>query len=174
MFIRNLLRCAIAFTVAMPLYAIADSFNAKPGAWEITTTTLTSGMMIPAEALAGMPSAQRAKLEKSMQARSGKPSTHATKNCVTKSDLDRDNMLKPDDEQNCKRNIVSKSASKIVYEETCTGENAYKSTVKLESRTPESISANFDMVRDGGGGKIHVDIKGKWLGSSCAGIKDNS
>jgi hypothetical protein len=83
-------------------------------------------------------------------------------------------MIKPDDEQNCKRNIVSKSASKIVYEETCTGENAYKSTVKLESRTPESISANFDMVRDGGGGKRHVDIKGKWLGSSCAGIKDKS
>jgi len=174
MYIRNLLRCAIAFTVAMPLYALADSFNAKPGAWEITTTTLTKGMMIPAEALAGMPPAQRAKLEQSMQARSGKPSTHVTKSCVTKADLDQDRVLKPDDEQNCKRKIISKSASKIVYEEICTGENAYKSTVKLESRTPESISANFDMVRDGGGGKIHVDIKGKWLGSSCAGIKDNS
>jgi len=174
MFTRNLLRCAIAFTVAMPLYAHADSFNAKPGVWEITTTTLTNGMMIPAEALADMPPAQRAKLEKSMQARSGKPSTHVTKSCVTKADLDQDRVLKPDDEQNCKRNIVSKSASKIVYEETCVGGNAYKSTVKLESRTAESISANFDMVRDGGGGKIHVDIKGKWLGSSCAGIKDNS
>jgi hypothetical protein len=172
MFTRNLIRCAIALTVAMPLFALADSFNAKPGAWEITTTTLTNGMMIPAEALAGMPPEQRARIEQSMMARSGKPSTHVTKSCVTKSDLDRDSMLKSDDEENCKKKIVSKSASKIVYEETCTGENAYKSTVKVESRTPESMSANVDMVRDGGGGKIHVDIKGRWLGSSCAGIKD--
>jgi hypothetical protein len=173
MFARNLLRCTIAFTVAMPLYASADSFNAKPGAWEISTTTLMKGMMIPPEALAGMPPAQRARLEKTMQARSGKPSTHVSKSCVTKTDLDQDSVLKSDDEKNCKRKIVSKSASKMVYEETCTGENAYKATVKLEARSPESIAANFDMVRDGGGGKIHVDIKGRWLGISCAGIKDD-
>jgi hypothetical protein len=119
-----------------------------------------------------MPPAQRAKLEQSMQARSGKPSTHVSKSCVTKTDLDQDSVLKSDDEENCKKKIVSKSASKMVYEETCTGENAYKSTVKVESRTPESILASMDMVRDGGGGKIHVDIKGRWLGASCAGIKD--
>jgi len=174
MSIRNLLYCAIAFTYAMPLYALADSFNAKPGAWEITTTTLTTGMLIPAEALANMPPAQRAKVEKSMQARSGKPSTHVTKSCVTKTDLDQDRVLKSDDEEDCKKKIVSKSASKIIYEQTCTGENAYKSTVKVEARTPESISANMDMVQGGSGAKIHVDIKGKWLGSSCVGIKDDS
>jgi hypothetical protein len=174
MFIRNLLRCAIALTVAMPLYALADSFNAKPGAWEITTTTLTKGMLIPAQALANMPPAQRARVEQSMQARSGKPSTHVTKSCVTKTDLDQDRVLKSDDEENCKKKIVSKSASKIVYEQTCTAPNASKSTVKVEAMTPESIAASMDMVQGGAGGKIHVDIKGRWLGASCAGIKDNS
>jgi hypothetical protein len=173
MFFKNPLRCAIAFAVAMPLYALADSFNAKPGAWEITTTTLTKGMMIPADALANMPPAQRANLEKTMQARSGKPSTHVTKSCVTKSDLEQDSVLKSEDEKNCKKKIVTKSASKMVYEQICTGENAYRSTVKLESRTPESISASMDMLQAGGGGKIHVDIKGRWLGASCAGVKED-
>jgi hypothetical protein len=172
MFIRNLLRCAIAFVVAMPMYTFAASFNAKPGAWEITTTTLTTGMMIPAEALANMPPAQRAKIEKSMQARSGKPSTHVTKNCVTQKKLDQDSMIASDDEEHCKKKIITKSASKIVYEQTCAAPNASRSTVKVEAMTPESIAASMNMVQGGGGGKIHVDIKGRWLGASCAGIKD--
>jgi hypothetical protein len=174
MFIRNLLRCAFTLTIAMPLYSLADSFNAKPGAWEITMTTLTKGMLIPAEALANMPPAQRARLEQSIQARSGKPSTHVTKSCVTKSDLDQDRMIKSDDEENCTKKIVSKSANKIVYEQTCTGENAYKSNVKVEAKTSENIAASMDMVQGGTGAKIHVDIKGNWLGASCIGIKDDS
>jgi len=171
---RNLLRCTIAFAVAMPLYALADSFNAKLGAWEITSTSMTSGMLIPAEALANMPPDQRARIEKSMQARSGKPSTHVMKSCVTKSDLDQDRVLKSEDDENCKRKIISKSASKIVYEQTCKAPNASKSTVKVETKTPESMEAVMDMVQVGGSGKIHVVIKGRWLGSSCAGIKDDS
>ena len=173
MHIRKLLLLIVGFTLAMPLYALADSFNAKPGAWEVTTTTLMKGMMIPAEALASMPPAQRARVEQSMQARSGKPSTHMTKSCVTKADLDQNRMFKSEDEENCKKMIISKSASKMVYEQTCTGKNAYKSTVSVESRTPEIMEASMDMVRSGGGGKIHMDMKAKWLGASCAGIKEN-
>jgi len=175
MSVKTLLRCAIAFAVAMPLYALADSFNMKTGAWEITTTTLMNGMLIPAEDLAGMPPAQRARIEKAMQARAGKPSTHVMKSCVTKTDLDQDRVLKADDEEHCKKKIISKSSSKIVYEQTCSGHEASKSTVTVEAKTPESIAASMDMVQQrSGGGKIHVDMKGKWLGSSCAGIKDKS
>jgi hypothetical protein len=171
--VKIFLRCAVAFAVAIPVYALADSFNAKPGAWEITMTTLTKGMMIPAEDLADMPPAQRARIEKAMQARAGKPSTHVTKSCVTKADLDQDRVLKSDEDEHCKKNIISKSASKIVYEQTCSGPEASKSTVTVEAKSPESLAATMDMVQQrSGGGKIHVDIKGKWLGASCAGIKD--
>jgi hypothetical protein len=31
---------------------------------------------------------------------------------------------------------------------------------------------SMDMVQGGSAGKVHVDIKGRWLGASCAGIKD--
>jgi hypothetical protein len=72
MFAKTLLRCTVACAVAMPLYALADSLNAKVGAWEITTTSLMTGMPVPPEALAGMPPEQRARIEKAMRARSGK------------------------------------------------------------------------------------------------------
>jgi hypothetical protein len=173
MSVKILLRFAVAFAVATPLYALADSFNMKPGAWEMTVTTLTSGMLIPPEALANMPPAQRARLEKAKQAREGKPHTHVTKSCVTKESLDQDRVIKSDDEEHCKKKVISKSAKKIVYEETCGDPNPSKSNVMMEASTPESMQAHMDMVRGKADeGRIQVDFKGKWLGASCAGIKD--
>lgn len=172
MFARNALGCAVAFAIATPLSALADSFNAKAGAWEMTTTTLTAGMPVPAEALAKMPPEQRARIEKAMQARAGRPGTHVTKSCVTKKDLDQDRVIKSDDEGKCRKKIVSKSASKIVFEQTCAAPHASTSTVMIEARTPESIVASMDMVQGSAGGKVHVDIRGRWLGASCAGISE--
>jgi hypothetical protein len=34
--------------------------------------------------------------------------------------------------------------------------------------------ASIDMVHAGASGKVHIDLKGRWLGASCAGIKDGS
>ena len=41
----------------------------------------------------------------------------------------------------------------------------------IEAKTPDSIVAVVDTAQ-GSGGKIHVDIKGRWLGASCAGIEE--
>jgi hypothetical protein len=173
MFSRNLLRCAVAVAVAIPLYALAGSFNAKPGAWEITMTTLTQGSLIPPEALANMPPERRAQIEKTMQARSGKPITHVRKSCVTQEKLDEDNFIKDDDEGQCKRKIISKSATKLEFERTCPAPHALTMKMIIEVRTPESFAGSMDIVQSGGG-KVHGDIKGRWLGASCAGIKDDS
>ncbi len=43
----------------------------------------------------------------------------------------------------------------------------------IEAETPESIVGSIDIVQSGGG-KVHGNIKGRWLGASCAGIKDDS
>ena len=169
---KNLVGYAIALIVATPLYALADSFNAKTGVWEITATTLTKGMLIPAEELAKMPPEKRARIEKMMQARAGKPSTHVSKSCVTQKKLDQDRMIATDDEERCKKKIISKSANKIVIEKTCPAPHAYTSKWVIEAKTPESLAASMDLVQSSGG-KVHVDIKGRWLGASCANIKDN-
>ena len=171
--VKNLLGYAIVLIVATPLYALADSLNAKTGAWEITTTTLTKGMLIPAEALASMPPEKRAKIETMMQARAGKPSTHVRKSCVTQKKLDQDRMISSDDEEQCKKKIISRSANKLVIERTCPAPHAYTAKWVIEARTPESLTASMDLVQSGGG-KVHVGIKGRWLGTICAGIKDDS
>lgn len=173
MFCKNILRYALAVVVATPLYAFADSINVKVGAWEMTTTTLMTGIMVPAEAQANMSSEQRAKIEEIMQAHAGKPRVHIAKTCVTKEDLDQDRLLKSDGENQCKKKIISKSASKIVFEQTCEAPGPSMSTVIIEAKTLESIEASMDMAQAGTGGKVHVDIKGRWLGAGCDGIKND-
>jgi hypothetical protein len=174
MFATNLLRCAVAVAVATPCYALADPLNAKAGAWEMTTTTLMAGMPVPAETLAKMPPEQRAKMEAAMQARAAKPSTHVRKQCVTKEDLDQDRLLETDDEDHCTKKVLSRSSTKIVFEETCGVPRTSTASATFETKTPESIVASIDMVHAGASGKVHIDLKGRWLGASCAGIKDRS
>jgi hypothetical protein len=64
----------------------------------MSITTLTSGSLIPPDLLAKTPPEQRARIEQSMQPRSGKPMTHTSKECVTQEDLDQDRMLKEQQE----------------------------------------------------------------------------
>lgn len=86
----------------MPLltpFAFAESFNVKTGAWEVTSTGMTTGMMIPPEIFANMPPDRRAKLEQAMQARSAQPKTHVKKVCITQKDLDQNNLIREEDER---------------------------------------------------------------------------
>lgn len=157
----------------MASYALADSFNAKPGAWEMTITTLTTGMPVSPDMLAKMSPEQRAKIEAMMQARAGKPSTHVYQSCMTQKDLDEDRIIKKsDDEDQCTQKIITKSANRLVIEKTCPAPRASTSQMTMEAKTPESIVASINMVQGGADGKAHVDIKGHWLRTSCAGIKD--
>jgi flagellar motor protein MotB len=152
--------------------ALADSLNAKPGAWKMTTTTLTTGMLAPPDVLAKMSPEQRAKIEAMMPARAGKPTTHVHASCMTQKDLDEDRIIKEsDDEDQCTQKIITKSPSRLVVEKTCPAPRASTSKMTIEAKTPESIVASVDMTQ-GAGGKVHVDIKGHWLRASCAGIKD--
>ena len=152
--------------------ALAGSLNAKPGAWEITLTTLMSGMPIPPDALAKMPPEQRAKFEAAMQGRAGKSTTHAHTSCMTQKDLDEGRMIKSDGENQCTQKIISKSANRLVIEKTCTAPRTSNSQMTMEAKTHESIVASIDMEQGGASGKVHVDMKGHWLRASCAEIKD--
>ena len=159
----------------MATSALAESFNAKSGAWEMSITTLTAGMLIPPDALATMPPEQRAKFEQSMQARSGQPMTRTYKACVTQEDLDQNRIIKEEEEQEnelqCTMKVISKSSSKLVIERACPAPPASTSKMMMEAKTPESIVGSLDMTK-AESGKVHVDIKGRWLGASCAGIED--
>lgn len=168
---KNLFRCVLAVVAITPFYCFADAFNVKTGAWEMTTTTVTSGTMMPPDVLAKMPPEQRAKMEATMNARAGKPTPHVMKSCVTQKDLDEDRMTKSDDDAACTKKIISKSAIKVVMERTCAAPKPSKMTLTQEAKTPESVVVSMDMVQGASGMKVHVDMIGRWLGASCDGIK---
>jgi hypothetical protein len=152
--------------------ALADSFNVKTGSWEVTTTGVATGMMIPPEMLDKMPPERRAKFEEAMRARSGQPQTHASKRCITQKDLDQNNLIKEEGEKDvdCTTKIVSQSPSKLVLERTCPAPHASTSQISVQAKTPESVVASVDRTIEGSG-KMHADIKGHWLGASCDDIK---
>lgn len=151
--------------------ARAESFNAKPGTWEMTFTTQSSGMLVPPDVLAKMPPEQRAKVEQSMQARSGKPKTHSVKTCLTKEDLDQNRIIKEsdDDEPGCKTSVVSKSSAKLVLERTCPAPQASTSRMSVEAQTAELLVGSMDTDRPRAG-TVHLDFKSRWIGANCVGI----
>lgn len=143
--------------------AHAESFDAKPGAWEMTTTM--TGVTIPPEALARMPPERRAMIEKRMA--DGR-APDVRKSCVKKEDLDQDRFMQSTD-ASCTVKTVSRTSTKLVMATTCTGERASTGTMTFEAKSPESVVGSIDQER-GDGSKFHIGIVGRWLGASCAGI----
>ena len=105
--------------------ARAELLNVKPGAWEMTVTTVASGMKLSPEMAANMTLAQRVQMEQMMKARDGKPHTMRVPSCVTKEDVSQDRIIKEmededdDAEVNCKVKVISKSSSKLVIDQIC-------------------------------------------------------
>ncbi len=171
MFAKTLVTIAVALAAGTSLCALAETFNAKPGAWEMNVTTLTTGNPIPADVIAQMPPDKRAEIEEAMKERAGKPDSHTFKTCVTQKDLDQNSMIKSEKDSTCSRKVLLKSATKIVIEQSCPAPRASAGKATIEAKTPENIVAIIDTVQGGAGGKIHVHMKGRWLGASCEGIK---
>jgi len=161
---------ALALVLGSSWCIAADSFNAKPGAWEMNVITVTNGNPIPADVLAQLTPEKRAELDASMKAREGKPESHTFQTCVTQKDLDQNSMIKSEGDSKCTRKIVSKSSTKIVIEQACPAPRASTGKASIEAKTPETLVAVIDTVQ-GSSGKIHVDMKGRWIAASCEGIK---
>lgn len=143
--------------------AAAQSFGAKPGAWENTVTT--SGLTIPPDVLAKMPPDRRAMVEKQLAANGGQGPV-VRKSCVTKENLERGFMQNTN--ASCTMQVVSRTATTLVATTSCTSPVPSRGTMSWEAKSPESVVGRID--QDAGGRKVHIDIVGKWLGSSCDGL----
>lgn len=98
--------------------AHAESFNIKPGAWEMSVTTVTSGMKLSPELSAKM-APQRAHMEQMMKAREGKPHTMTTRSCITQEDLSQDRIIRNGRRRRghggaVQVKVLSKSSTKLV------------------------------------------------------------
>ena len=155
----------------------AESLNVKPGTWEMTVTSVTSGMKISPEMSAKMTPAQRAQMEQMMKAREGKPHTMTAQSCLTKEDVNHDRIIKEMEDEDedptvqCKVKVLSRSSAKLVLDQICPGPPPATTHFTIEAKTSESILATGDR-NEQGSGKTRLEIKGKWLGASCEGIED--
>ncbi|MBK8276673.1 MAG: DUF3617 domain-containing protein [Nitrospira sp.] len=155
----------------------AESFNIKPGAWEMSVTTVTSGMKLSPELSAKMAPAQRAHMEQMMKAREGKPQTRNAQACITKEDLSQDRIIKEMEDEDedtavqCKVKILSKSSTKLVLDQLCPGPPSATTHFTIEAKSAESFAAVGDR-QETGSGKSHIDIKGKWVSASCDGLDE--
>lgn len=157
--------------------AQAESFNVKPGAWEMTVTTVASGLKLSSELSAKMTAAQRARMEQMIKDRESRPHTMTVHSCITKEDLSQDRIIKEMEDEDediavqCKVKILSKSSSKLVLDQLCPGPPSLTTRFTIEAKTTERIVATGER-REAGSGKSRLDIKGKWLGDSCAGLDE--
>ena len=157
--------------------AQAEPLNVKPGAWEMTVTTVASGMKLSPEMAAKMTPQQRAQMEQMMKAREGKPHSTTLQSCLTPDDVSQNRIIKEmededdDSEVHCKIKVVSKSSSKLVIDKTCPASAPSTTRFTIEAKTPESIVATGDRNQPGLG-TSHMEIKGRWTGASCEGIEE--
>ncbi len=161
----------------LALDARAESLNVKPGAWEMTVTTVASGMKLSPEMAAKMTPLQRAQMEQMMKAREGKSHTTTLQSCLTKDDVSQDRIIKEMEDEDddgavqCKVKVISKSSSKLVIDKLCPGPSPSTTHFTIEAKTTDSIVAIGDREQQGSG-KSRMDIKGRWIGASCEGIED--
>lgn len=157
---------AVLFLVGSPLIGRADTLDIKTGAWEVTTSTAMAGMMMPNDELSKMPAAQRAKIEEMMRARAGKVNTHTLSACVTPQDLARGELTaKEKQKKNCTRKVISQSARHFEFEEVCAAPEPSKMHARFDAPSRESYTASMDMEQNEG--KVHVDMRGRWIGPTC-------
>ena len=51
-------------------------------------------------------------------------------------------------------------------DETCTGPDPSKTHAKFDAKSAESYTGAIDRMQ-GEGGKVHVEMTGRWLGAAC-------
>jgi hypothetical protein len=147
--------------------------NVKPGLWESTITSTTSGQMpIPAEMLARLSPEQRAKLEARMKQNSTpKSRTYTNRDCETKEKLAEQPF---NSAKECKQTITASTSTKAEVKMVCEfGDVKSSGTMRIDVLSPENVKGSGQMTSNGGGHSMTVDtsFSAKWLGPSCGDVK---
>jgi Spy/CpxP family protein refolding chaperone len=152
--------------------ARAQSLNVKPGLWEVTATTTTSGM--PPMDLSGLPPAQRAKIEAAMKkqmAEQTKPTV--TRECMTKEKIESGVFQDKDLDASCKRTTIAKTPTLQELKIECTGSQKMTGTMRFEAPTPESVHGTVSMIAGGGAQTMNASstFTARWIAANCGDVK---
>ena len=172
-----IIAAVILFTLALETSVWADTFNIKPGSWELTVTSVTSGMKLSPEMAAKLTPQQRTQMEQMLKARQGKPHTTTIHSCLTKNDIAQDRIIKEMEDEDddgavhCKVTVISKSSSKLILDTKCPAPTASTTHFTIEAKTPDTIEATGEREQQGSG-KSRMTIKGRWVGASCLDVNE--
>jgi hypothetical protein len=153
----------------------AEGLAVKTGLWETSSSGagLPQGMMpqIPADQLARLTPQQQAMVQQGLAAASGSKSI-TRKMCVTQAMLDK-GFSGPDTNQNCKRTLVSSSASAMEVRMVCTGDHPGTGTLHLDAVDAKTVNGTLDMevMMRGMSVPMHRTIQGRWLSADCGTVK---
>jgi len=166
--------CAVGTIAAVQAADIVKP-NIKPGLWEISVTPRMSGEMpIPADQLAKMTPAARARIEAAMKNAGAKPRVY--KECMTPEKIAKGfEMDRGADAASCKRNVIASSSSELTLHDECNDTTRKSSTdVHFEIKGGTQMNGKVHIVVTQSGKSTTVDstLTGKWLSTSCGSIKD--
>ena len=176
-------RLATVALVAAAMTLLAEAADLakpdiKPGLWEVTTHPQVSGQMpIPEEELAKLTPERRAKVEAAMQsgmANAAKPRVY--KECMTPEKIAKGfETADPREGGSCKKNVITSSSSELQLREDCSRPDG-KTTVDVHFQISGGVqmTGTINAVVSSGSRTMNMNskIEGKWLGSSCGGVKD--
>ncbi len=159
--------------LALPALA-ADTLQVKTGLWETTTTTNNAGFSIPAERLAKMPPAQRAKAEQLMKQLGARgPQTTREKSCVTAKDLELGAFRgRDDDDKACKYTQVSATPRRQEFTVQCSNEDQ-TTTGRMVVEAPDSTHVTGSIETKTDSTTVSIRFTGQWLSASCAGADED-
>lgn len=155
----------------------AQTFDIRPGLWEVSSNTQMSGMPIPN--LDQMTPEQRARVEAAMKGMANGMS-HTEKSCVTRESIEKMIARASSNQNNaCAPKIASMTSSKVELHIDCkSNKGDQKSTgeVIIERRDAEHFTGSGSFKANGANGRI-MDVKmtmsGKFLSSDCGDVKPN-
>ena len=145
--------------------------DVRPGMWEGTTTTETTGTpAIPPELLARMTPEQKAMLEARMKAGTSQgPKTTVKNHCITKEELSKGLMF-GDDHGACQRTVVSGASRKQEIRIEC-GNAGIKSsgTIHVEAIDPEHVKFSVQVTSGDGAHSMKINATGtsRWVSAAC-------
>ncbi len=148
--------------------------NVKPGLWETTATYKRSGAPpIPAEALAKLTPAQRARLEERMNAHAaGSTNTVTDKHCVTKEDVEKADFGEGKGDCTYKVETSTSTQAKGTYSCNIEGMEA-NGSVDIKAPDSEHIVGSTQGSLNGGGRTMNLEstFSSKFVSASCGNTK---
>lgn len=143
----------------------------KAGLWEVTTTSAASkDVVLPAALLEKLTPEQRARIEERIQAsRSDAVKTTIKKRCLTREQLRRGMLFRPEGES-CTWTLLTSTSSKVEMRGDCVDQGfKTEARLRIEALSPEEADGSLQFLTNGENRTPATTstFKAKWIGPRC-------